>query len=64
MWMQKDGNESSVKNLVFQEAGSKTVSREWTVGRGDSPNDRWMQIFVLWPDYYEYDKAIFENNCP
>ena len=64
MWMQKDGNESAVKNLVFDQAGSKTISREWMVGRGDSPNDRWMQIIALWPDYIEFDKAIFKNNCP
>lgn len=64
MWDQKDGNESAVKSLAFDQAGSKTVSREWMVGRGDSPNDRWMQIFVLEPHYLEFDKAIFSNNCP
>lgn len=64
VWMQKDGNNSAARNLVLDAAGSKTISREWVVGRGDSPNDRWMQIIVVWPDYYEYDKAVFENDCP
>lgn len=64
VWMQKDGNNSDARNLVLDAAGSKTISREWVVGRGDSPNDRWMQIIVVFPDYYEYDKAVFENDCP
>jgi hypothetical protein len=63
-WMQKDGNESAIKELFFEQAGSQTVSREWMVGRGDSPNDRWMQIIVLTPEPLEFHKAVFENNCP
>jgi hypothetical protein len=63
-WEQKDGNESAIKELSFDQAGSKTVSREWMVGRGDSPNDRWMQILVLEPEYIEFDRAVFQNNCP
>ena len=63
-WQQKDGNESAVKDLSFAAAGTKTVSRAWMVGRGDSPNDRWMQIILLEPERYEYSKAIFENKCP
>jgi len=63
-WDQKDGNESAVKGLSFSAAGSKTVSREWMVGRGDSPNDRWMRIIVVDPEYQEFDKAVFKNDCP
>lgn len=63
-WEQKDGNESGVKGLSFSAAGSQTVSREWKVGRGDSPSDRWMQIIVTEPDYQEFDKAVFSNPCP
>lgn len=63
-WQQKDGNESAVKNMVFEEAGSKTISRKWTVGKGNSPNDRWMQIIEVWPEYIEFDKAVFSNPCP
>jgi hypothetical protein len=63
-WEQKDGNESAKKSLIFTEAGSITVSREWMVGRGDSPNPRWMQIVVTDPILHYYDKAIWPNNCP
>lgn len=63
-WDQKDGNESAEKSLVFKEAGSITVSREWMVGRGDSPNLRWMQIIVTDPVQRAYDKAVWPNNCP
>lgn len=62
-WEQKDGNESAVKQLSFEEAGSKTISRTWMVGRGDSQNDRWMQVIVLTPEIIEFPKAVFENNC-
>ena len=63
-WEQKDGNESAKKSLFFTEAGSQTISREWMVGRGDSPNDRWMQIVVTDPILHYYDKATWPNDCP
>lgn len=63
-WEQSDGNESAIKELVFNAAGSKTVSRMWMVGRGDSPNPRWMQIVTTFPELHYYDKAVWENNCP
>lgn len=63
-WLQKDGNESAIKSLSFPAAGTQTVSRSWMVGRGDSPNDRWMQIIVLEPEYMEFPKAVWPNNCP
>jgi hypothetical protein len=63
-WDQKDGNESGVKNMVFKEAGSQTVMREWMVGKGDNPEPRWMQIIVVSPVSQEYERIIFENNCP
>ena len=63
-WLQRDGNESAIKVLSFEAAGSQTISREWMVGRGNSPNDRWMQIVVFEPVYAEYDKAVFANDCP
>ena len=64
MWAQKDGNNSDARPMSFEEAGSQTVTRSWSVARGNSPNDRWMQIIVLSPEYFEYDEAVFENNCP
>jgi len=63
-WDQSDGNETGVKTLTFTEAGSKTLSREWMVGKGDSPNPRWMQIIVTSPHPQKYDRFVFQNNCP
>lgn len=63
-WDQSDGNESARKTLEFTKAESRTISREWMVGKGDSPNPRWLMIIVTLPKYLEYGKAIFLNNCP
>ncbi len=63
-WNQSDGNESGVKPMVFTEAGSTTISREWMVGKGDSPNPRWIEFVVTEPAYVEYGKATILNNCP
>jgi hypothetical protein len=64
VWMQSDGNNTHEKPMEFTEAGSKTISREWMVGKGDSPNTRWIQFVVTSPKYQEYDQAKFENLCP
>lgn len=63
-WLQKDGNESAIKPLSFSSAGTKTISRSWMVGRGDSSNDRWMQIVVFEPEYMEFPRAVWPNPCP
>jgi hypothetical protein len=63
-WNQSDGNETGGKSMEFTEAGSRTISREWMVGKGDSPNTRWMEFVVTSPEYREYGKAEFENLCP
>jgi len=63
-WDQKDGNASAIKPMKFDAAGSKTISRTWMVGKGDSPNPRWMQIIITDPVRQEYDRIVFENNCP
>ena len=62
-WSQSDGNESNEKTLVFTEAGSQTVTREWMIGKGDSPNPRWMELVVTDPAYREYGKVEILNNC-
>lgn len=64
IWLQSDGNNNHEKTMAFTEAGSKTISREWMVGRGDSQNTRWIQFIVTSPQYHEYDQAKFENLCP
>ena len=63
-WNQSDGNESGGKTMEFTEAGSRTVSREWMIGKGDSPNPRWIEFVVTSPDYNEYGKAEIQNLCP
>lgn len=63
-WDQSDGNNSGVQNMEFKSASSQTVSRRWMVGRGDSPNPRWMQIIVTEPKYVEFERFVFQNNCP
>jgi len=63
-WDQQDGNESGSKYMLFDTAGSKTVSREWMIGKGDSPTPRWMQIVVTSPVSQRYERFVFENTCP
>jgi len=63
-WTQSDGNNSSGKTVELTGAGSKTLSREWMVGKGDSPNTRWIEFVVTSPEYREYGKQEFENLCP
>jgi Ig-like domain-containing protein len=63
-WDQSDGNRGPNEVMSFTEAGAKTISRDWLVGKGDSPNPRWMQIVVTEPGLQRYDEAVFLNNCP
>ncbi|MCX6057216.1 MAG: NBR1-Ig-like domain-containing protein [Chloroflexi bacterium] len=63
-WQQSDGNSQGGKGTIkMKEAGTKTVSREWMVQRGNSLNDRWMSMTILAPDYKEYPPAIFSYDC-
>lgn len=63
-WDQSDGNESAFKNFDLTEAGSTTFQREWMIGRGDSPNPRWIKFIVTEPQYQDYGKVTILNNCP
>ena len=63
-WNQSDGNESGSKPVDFTEAGSVTVSRDWMIGKGDSPTPRWIQIVVTEPQYQEFQKLEILNTCP
>lgn len=62
-WAQKDGNDSGIKTVFMDKAGSMTISREWKVSIIDSQNDRWMQIIVTDPVYREYGKATWPFEC-
>lgn len=63
-WDQSDGNESGIRTIEVKEAGTTTLSREWKIGRGDSPNPRWIQFIVTSPTRQEYEKVTILNNCP
>ena len=63
-WNQSDGNRSGYIRMIFTEAGSQTVKRRWLIGRGDSPNPRWVEFIAYEPDYGEYGKVTILNNCP
>jgi hypothetical protein len=63
-WNQSDENESGIKYMDFTGAGSQTISREWVVGKGDSPNPRWMRIVVTTPQHQGYGYAYILNDCP
>jgi hypothetical protein len=64
VWNQSDGNNTHEKSLEFTEAGSKIISREWMIGKGDSPNQRWIEFVVTSPEHQSYGKATIENLCP
>jgi hypothetical protein len=65
LWTQSDGNSQDGKGTIkMTAAGSKTVSREWRLHLGASPNDnRWMAVTVTSPVYMEFPKAGFSYNC-
>ncbi len=63
MWVQSDGNNDKNNTLVFTDAGTKTVSREWKLHLGSATNTRWMQIIITSPTYQEYGKATFDYTC-
>jgi hypothetical protein len=63
-WLQSDGNNSHSKPINFTKADSVTVTREWMIGKSDSPNPRWAQIVILEPDYQEFERVAILNLCP
>lgn len=67
-WLQSDGNNSSPDpgpnyTLKFTDAGSKTVSRQWSFHLGATPGSKWMQIVIIEPEYFEFPRANFAYNC-
>lgn len=64
-WAQSDGNNSGIKTIKFDQAGSRTFNREWMIGKGDSLNPRWVMIVVVeGTGIQEYGKVEILNNCP
>ena len=64
LWNQSDGNNTHEFSMEFEAAGSKTVTREWMIGKGDNPNPRWIQFVITSPEYREYGKEEILNLCP
>ena len=67
-WLQSDGNNTNPNpgpntTLKFTEAGSQTVTREWSFHLGATPGTKWMQIVVHAPNYQEYPQATFVYDC-
>ncbi|NOH00667.1 MAG: hypothetical protein HND47_01170 [Chloroflexi bacterium] len=64
-WYQQDGNNSGIQTVKMTEAGKKTFTRVWKLGRAASQNsNRWFQIVVLEPVYKEYPLVKFTFECP
>jgi hypothetical protein len=65
-WDQSDGNEGSPKKYTFKEAGTATFKRLWIVGKGDSPNPRWVQFVLMGSQSHDYGKVIIDHFsvCP
>ena len=63
-FQQSDGNHTVKESLVFEEAGSKTMSVDWTLYKGAGPAPRWVQLVVLHPEEVFYPTYTFVNNCP
>lgn len=64
-WLQQDNNNSGTQTVKMTEAGQKTFTRVWKLGRAASQNsNRWFQIVLLEPVYKEYPQVGFTFECP
>ncbi|MGE5249033.1 MAG: NBR1-Ig-like domain-containing protein [Bacteroidota bacterium] len=63
-WKKSDGTLDDKKTIKFTQAGSKTVSMEWSLHIGSATNERWAQLFTISPIEQEYGKATFTYSCP
>lgn len=62
-WLQSDGNDSGIRELEFEEASSRTISREWSMHLGVTTGTKWMQIVIIEPNPQEFSKATFTYDC-
>jgi len=65
-WAQQDGNDGGIHSFKMTEAGKKTVTRVWKLGRAASQNDnRWFQIILILDDVQKrYPPVGFTHECP
>ncbi|MFZ5904757.1 MAG: NBR1-Ig-like domain-containing protein [Chloroflexota bacterium] len=62
-WDQSDGNESGVKTVEFEEAGSQTFIRTWTIHLGSATNPRWIAFVIVEPAGLDFGRATFLYDC-
>jgi hypothetical protein len=62
-WRKSDDTIESKKTINFTEAGSKTVSVEWSLHTGATAKERWVQLFTIEPIAQDYGKATFQYSC-
>lgn len=63
-FMKSDGTHEIKETLMFEEAGSKTMTMDWTLYKGAGPAPRWAQLVVFKPEKVYYPTFTFVNNCP
>ncbi len=63
-FFQSDGNHTQKETLFFDEAGSQTMTMDWTLHKGAGPAPRWVQLVVFKPEKTFYPTYTFVNNCP
>ena len=63
-FLHSDGYHTSKETLVFDEAGSKTITTDWTLYKGAGPAPRSVQVLVSKPEKVYYPSYTFVNNCP
>ncbi len=63
-FQKSDGTHEAKETLIFDEAGSQTMSMTWTLNKGAGPAPRWVQLVVFKPDNIHYPTYTFVNNCP
>lgn len=61
MWERSDGASGQTKTLVFESAGTKTVSDFWTLSLNYTG---WKRIKILSPNALVSNKADFTLTCP
>jgi len=63
-FLHSDGYHTPKETLIFTEAGSKTISTDWTLYKGAGPAPRSVQVLVSKPEKIYYPSFTFVNNCP
>jgi hypothetical protein len=65
LWTQQDENSQGGNGAIkMTEAGTKTVSRDWTLRLGAATNsNRWMAIAVTSPVFKQYPEVGFTYDC-